>query len=672
MQVFFKFIKDHYQQFKIGFFFVIALVAVVSFFPSERKFKFEFQKGKPWSHNDYVAKFSFPIYKSDAELTAERDSLLRNFSPYYKLQSDVGEIQISALNQHYENLVDKQFVNNKSLLQQTDGFVKGLLNFADSAQMLLQGLFENVYDKGIVENNEMFEQLLRQNKSLAIIREGIAEETDPDNLFTHKAAYEFIKRNLDAFIDNYAGSYKRQMEALINEVNISEYIYSNLIYDEEATNRVREEIVAELSLTRGMIQKGELVISSGELVTAQKFIILESLRKEYETKIGDGSMYYLLYLGKIILVVSIFVVIYLFLFSFRPEILESTRLSVFILFMILLITFSASIILRKNVINFYFFPLAILPIIIRTFYDGRLALFIHISVILLIGYYVPNGFEFLFLNFMAGIVSIFSLTASNRRGKIIFTAILVTITYCFVYFGFAILQEGNINNIDYNNMLYFGLNGLLILISYPLIYVFEKTFGFLSDATLMELADTNQPLLRKLAERAPGTFQHSLQVANLAEEAIIRVGGNPLLARTGALYHDIGKMEEPIYFIENQTSGINPHDQLEFEQSAKKIIDHVNKGIEIAKKNNLPKPIIDFIRTHHGTTTVQYFYRSYIKKYPEKTTDINKFKYPGPRPFSKETAVLMMADSTEAASRSLKEITIVVVISQILTSSELL
>jgi hypothetical protein len=325
------------------------------------------------------------------------------------------------------------------------------------------------------------------------------------------------------------------------------------------------------------------------------------------------------------------------------------------LFLVLFFIAVSSLLVRFSDISLYIVPFALLPIIIRTFYDARLALFIHIVTILVVGFNAPNSFEFVFMNFSAGIVAIFSLTNLYRRGKLFLAAALVFLTYGVVYFGISIIKEADLINIHWEDYLWFGINGLLILTSFPLIYIFEKLFGFISDATLIELSDTNQPLLRLMAEKAPGTFQHSIQVANLAEEAIYHIGGNSLLARAGALYHDIGKIEKPSYYIENLEAGKNPHDALEFDESAKIIIDHVIKGVNLAQKNKLPAPIIDFIRTHHGTTTVQYFYKSYLTKYPEKEVDVSKFTYPGPSPFSKETAVLMMADAVEAASRSYKE-----------------
>ncbi|MFP4019745.1 MAG: HD family phosphohydrolase, partial [Bacteroidales bacterium] len=318
----------------------------------------------------------------------------------------------------------------------------------------------------------------------------------------------------------------------------------------------------------------------------------------------------------------------------------------------LLLAGISSLTIRLNPDLVYLIPFAILAIIIRSFYDARLALFIHIITVLLVGFYAPSSFNFIFLNFIAGIVAIFSLTSLSRRGKLFLSATLVILSYAFVYFGIAITQEGNLQNINWMNFAYFGINGAIVLSSYPLIYVFEKIFGFVSDVTLMELSDTNQPLLRRLSERAPGTFQHSLQVANLAETAVFQIGGNTLLVRTGALYHDIGKMDNPIYFIENQSPDFNPHEQIDSEESAKIIIGHVKKGVEIASKYKLPAQIVDFIRTHHGTTKVQYFYKKYIQNTEDEEIDDAQFTYPGPKPFSKEMAVLMMADSVEAASRS--------------------
>ena len=312
-------------------------------------------------------------------------------------------------------------------------------------------------------------------------------------------------------------------------------------------------------------------------------------------------------------------------------------------------------VIKYELFNIYLIPYALLPIIIRTFYDTRQALFVHLVSMLMIGFVVPNGYEFVFMQMIVGIIAIFSLANMNRRGQLFRSSLFIFLVYSIIYIALSVIQEGQIMKIEWRNLIWFALNALFLLSAYPLIYVFERTFGYLSDITLMELSDTNHPLLRKLAERAPGTFHHSVQVAGLAEEVVFSIGGNPQLVRAGALYHDIGKINIPQYFIENLSFANNPHDKLEFDQSAEIIISHVTGGIELAEKYNIPEQIIDFIRMHHGTGRVQYFYRSFLNKYPNKEIEIEKFTYPGPNPNTIETAVLMMADCVEAACRSLKE-----------------
>ncbi len=484
----------------------------------------------------------------------------------------------------------------------------------------------------------------------------VAENYPVVELYTPKTAYEYATTRLKNSIPKKNSLLVHKYNQFFLDFQINNYLSINVSYDEERSTKVHQGLLESISSTRGLIQEGQGIISRGESITDEKFMILESLRQEYEKNLGSMARQ-LVIIGKFILVFASLMVIFLFLKSFRKEVLESYRRVLFILLTIVLMVLVASTTLKFNLISIYLLPFAILPIILKTFYDSRLALFIHIITILLVGFFAPNSFEFVFLNVVAGMVAIISLTNVYRRSKLVVTSLYVILAYSIIYLGIALVQEGNLASIEWKYFRLFGVNGILVMISYPLIYMFEKTFGFMSDATLMELSDSNQPLLRKLAEVAPGTFQHSLQVANLAEDAVFQVGGNPLLVRAGALYHDIGKMEEPLYYIENQTSSINPHDNLEFEQSARIIIDHVRKGVDLAKKNKLPEAIIDFIRSHHGTTTVQYFYRSYLRKYPEADVDVKKFSYPGPRPGSRETAIVMMADSVEAASRSLKEIT---------------
>jgi putative nucleotidyltransferase with HDIG domain len=651
------FFKDKKKLIIRGFMFVISVVIVVYLFPHEGKFRYEFQKGKPWMHDVLIAPWDFPIYKPESEISAERDSILREFKPYFQYDS---AIAVNQLNKFYENFdnqwkkyLDENF-NIKGELEETRLSDRKLIQKHEKYLNFAINLLEFVYSKGIAGVGDVLEMVDNEELSIVLMRGNIAEEYNYSEVFTQKSAYEYIIKEVDELVFEEEKEGDELTKEFFTDLNVNEFIEPNLFYDEETSTTVKESLVQEISITKGFVQAGERIISRGELVNSQKFTILESYKHEYEARLGYSSKRYLVLIGQLILVSASILVLFLFLYNFRNAIFQNNLNISFILLLLVLFVFIANMTLRISFLNFYFIPFALIPIIIRTFYDARLALFIHILALLIIGFLAPNAFEFVFLNLFAGIVAIFSLTNIYRRGKLFSSAILIFLGYSIVYFGIAVLQEGDIRSIEWINFAWFAGNSGLILLAYPMIYVFEKTYGFLSDATLFELSDTNQPLLRELTEIAPGTFQHSLQVANLAEEAIRIIGGNPLLIRTGALYHDIGKMKKTIYFIENQREGYNPHDQLEFEKSAEIIIDHVKEGVEIAKKHNLPTQIIEFIKTHHGTTKVQYFYKSYIKKYPKELIDSHKFSYPGPKPFLKEMAVLMMADSVEASSRSLK------------------
>jgi hypothetical protein len=444
---------------------------------------------------------------------------------------------------------------------------------------------------------------------------------------------------------------------ILNRMNLNEYIRPNLLYDEQMTALVRQEKLQELTLTQGMVQAGQRIIARGELISASEFLIIESLRREYESNPNVGKNYLVVYLGQFLLISMVFLSLFWFIYYFRKDILTSRSKTFFTVSLIVVMVALTRAASNNDAVSVYVIPFVIVPIFLKTFIDSRFALFMHMITLLLAGFWVPNSYQFVLMNFLAGLVGIFSLRSYYKRGILFYTATFVFATYALVYVLVSIMQEGDLSQINWINILWLAGNGLLILTVYPLVFLFERIFGFLSDATLFELSDTNQPLLRKLAETAPGTFQHSMQVANLAEEAILKVGGNSLLVRAGALYHDIGKMENPHYFIENQHEGSNPHNELDFRSSARVIIDHVAHGVEIARKHKLPARIVEFISTHHGTSTVQYFYRSFLNANPEENVDINEFRYPGPKPPSKENAVLMMADSVEAASRTLKSYT---------------
>lgn len=639
--------------------FLIASIIVVYLLPREGKFRYEYQRGSIWQHEDLLAPFSFPIYKSEEEIAGERDSVLSEFKPIFHYDQNLLMQQTELFNVEFSENWLEYSINNLKVPSAED--YDSELQYARNRQLenvcrsALIDFIVSIYDQGIVDILPVEENGTVAYDQITVVRNNVADDIPVDELHTPRSAYESLIKFLnDSILQPDNGTVELYMVFLVNFA-YNNYLSANVIYDPETSGIARNDLINGISITRGLIQEGQGIISRGEFITPEKFLILESLRREYEQNIGLVARN-LVFFGKFILVLTSFFVLLLFLRYFRSELLGSTLHIAFIVLTMLLMISIASATIHFNLASIYIIPFAILPIILKTFFDSRLALFAHIITVLLIGFFVPNGFEFVFLNVIAGMVAIISLTNVYRRSRIVVTGAYVILTYSIIYLGTAIVQEGSFLQLEWKFFRWFLLNGIMVLISYPLIYIFEKSFGFTSDATLMELSDSNQPLLRKLAEEAPGTFQHSLQVANLAENAVFKIGGNPLLVRTGALYHDIGKMDDPQYFIENLQTEDNPHNDLEFEQSAEIIIGHVQKGIDLAKKHNLPEVIIDFIRTHHGTSTVQYFYRSYLKKYPEADVDVQQFSYPGPKSTSKETAVVMMADAVEAASRSLKNI----------------
>ncbi|MCE3280495.1 MAG: hypothetical protein K0S44_2686 [Bacteroidetes bacterium] len=614
-----------------GILFLIALGTMVYVFPKQGKFKYEFQnlKGKPWYHEDLIAPFDFAIKKTAQELVSEKSEVIKNARPYLKYDSLVPKNKEAAFVNSLKASWNKK--SSDYLLQKTLSFGKALI--------------DSIYKRGIIEPVDALE-----NKPLDytvfVLNENIAEEHELNDFYTVKSAYEFIEDQLYA-------SKIQDVDRILPLLENS--IAHNIFYDKETSEKVLKQAINDIAPSRDIILKDQRIVSKGEIIDADKFQILESLKIEYEEQSNGTGNYLFIVLGQAIIITICLSVLAAFLKFFRKDIYSDNAKVSFILILVVLQVVMAHFSINSQSFSIYILPFCILPIIIRAFYDTRVALFVHIVTVLIISFMAPNRFEFAFIQLLGGMVAIFSIVNMRNRSQIFVSAILIFLTYSVSFIGITIIQEGSNDVITWFDFAWFGVSALLTLFSYPLIFVFEKIFGFTSDVSLLELSDTNGKLLRELASRAPGTFQHSLQVANLAEEAIYNIGGNSLLVRTGALYHDIGKMEMPMYFIENQVNGMNPHEDLSYDESAGIIISHVIKGIEIAKKNNLPEQIIDFIRTHHGTTMTAYFYRSFKKAFPEEQIDEEKFHYPGPIPFSKETAVLMMADSVEAASRSLKK-----------------
>ena len=657
-----NYIKVNYKNIFIVFLFGIAALIIVYLFPREGKFKYEFQKGYPWRHDVVlIAPFDFSIYKTDQEIQAEKDSILSQLHPYFIFDTNTYNEQKVLFKDEIEKRWKDFLLTNYSVTDISEIKSSSKRKKLEELKQLLEenilNLVKSVYDKGVIETAGFEDMVNKPGFRINILKDDLAEEYSITDVFTPKKAYEFLIKSSSDLNIEIERNKKFDIAGFVRNLNLNEFIIPNIMYDDVTTEKVKKDKIENVSNKYGKVGQGEKIIAKGEPVTGEAYKKLESLKIEYEKRLGESFRSTFILIGKMVLSFLSLFLLYMFLWNYRKPILSNTLNVLFILFVMLLMIIAARIALDYTDIVYYVIPFSLLPILIRTFFDARLALFVHVITILLIGFFAPNGFEFVFMNIMAGIVAVISLTNLYRRARLVYSSFFIILTYSFVNLGIAVMQEGSFVNINWENFAWFSLNGLLVLVAYPLIYVFEKTFKFLSDATLMELSDTNQSLLRKLGEKAPGTFQHSLQVANLAESAIVRIGGNPLLVRAGALYHDIGKMDNPEFFIENLGKDYNPHENLGFEDSARIIIGHVENGIEMGRRYKLPEQIIDFIRTHHGDSTVQYFYKSYIKEFPDAEVDIKKFSYPGPRPYSKETAVLMMADSVEAASRSLKKIT---------------
>ncbi len=627
-----SFFRDRYNGLFKLFIFLAAISLLVFIFPKEAKFKYEFQKGKPWSHKDLIAPFDFPIYKPSEQIEEEKATLAENKKLFFRVDTSVKTIVQKKIMDDFDRLYGEKSAKELSSTE-----------FTKTTQTINQ-LIERVYAKGIIATNAVIENKA-SDYSIELIKGKEFENKELGELLTIKQAYLIIVEGLkDADID---------IRNTLTDFFEKE-IAQNVFFDETISNQVYKESLDELSLTEGLVLKNESVISKGELVDGRKLLMVQSLKTEFENKIGGGNQFYSILFGQILLVSLVMIALGLYLFLFRKSIISSDLKLTFLLLLIVLFVFAAKTALSIEIFSIYLVPFCMLPIVVRTFFDSRTAIFSHLVLVLIVGFMAPNAYEFIFIEMLTGIITIFSVLSLKNRGQLFISAAIIFSVYCACYFGISLIQEGNIENINYSAFSWFFGSAMLTLFAYPLIYMFEKIFGFVSEVTLLEIADTNNKLLRKLNMKAPGTFQHSLQVANLAEEAIQALGGNALLVRVGALYHDIGKMKAPLYFIENQTSNINPHDELSPEESAQIIIKHVKEGIEIAKKYNIPDIIIDFIRTHHGTSHVRYFLAKHKELNPDSEIDVSKFTYPGPIPFSKETSVLMMADSVEAASRSLQ------------------
>jgi putative nucleotidyltransferase with HDIG domain len=621
-----KWYKNHALVYKILLFLVTTLF-IVYLFPKTGKFRYSFEKGKPWQSENLYAPFNFAIKKSQDEISTEKIEIETSTPVYFDADNSVEENVLSEYNERF-NQTFRDSSSRKSL--NSDLYKKGKL------------FIEKLYDKGVLDLDYSYVD----NKPVIIaVSNTFKKELKYGTLFKLSE----LRQLVEEYFDNSSYDEKRnRMMSIFFDV-----VKPNITINESLTQQVLDEELSKISLTRGSIEKDQLIISKGQVVEDDQYYILDSLKSEYESQVWNTANYNWVLVAYTLLVALALLMLLLFLRKYRIEVFLNNTKVTFIFFNIALMILLTTMVINYNSQYIYVVPLCILPLILKAFFDARLGLFAHVLTVLLLGFIVPNSYEYMFLQIIAGIVTILTVSELYKRANLFISVGQITFIYIIAYFAFFVIHEGQLTGLKLETFGLFILCGLATLFVQPLIYIYEKIFGLVSDVSLLELSDTNTKLLKELSNRAPGTFHHSLNVANLAEASANEIGANAMLIRVGALYHDIGKMKNPTYFTENQSTGINPHDELSNIESARVIIDHVINGIEIAKKNNLPDRVIDFIRTHHGTSLVYYFYMN--EKSIHENVDVKDFSYPGPKPFSKETAILMMCDSVEAASKSLKE-----------------
>ena len=609
--------------------FLIAIFVVVWQMPRTVKFKYEYNKMKPWQYESLYAPFNFPIYKTAEQLKMEEESSLKDFYPIFVYD-------VNATN-----------LSKEKMLQQFESQWNGNESYKLENRRVLEMLYDTIEDKGIISNVSLFDNM-KPESMIDVVRDRVVKTKQLRDFYTMKTATSFVSD----FLSNCNSSIDK---IFINKLLLT-YLNQNVVYSEDLTKQSEEQALSAISLTFGMVQKDELIISEGELITDEKYNILNSLKMEYSS-LNDGGFFNrsLNLYGQIILVSLVFFSLFIAMKLLRSDVFKEVRSLNMILVMMMLMIISSLLILKYYPTMIYLMPLSILAMLMVTFFDARMAIFVQVLTLIVISMAVPNSFRFFVVQFFVSLVAIFVLARNTSRSRYFVTYASVFISYLILKIGVSLIFDGDLENFTWNDVGIFAMNTLFTMLTLPLAYLFERLFGFVTDMTLLELSNTNSPLLRKLASEAPGTFQHVMQVADLCEEALFAIGGNMLLARTGAMYHDVGKIKNPLYFTENQSGKYNLHEEMSYYESSQMIINHVIDGIEICRKYHVPEQIIDFVRTHHGTRRTEYFYRMELKENPGEEINEADFRYHGPIPFSKETAVLMMADSVEAASRSLKD-----------------
>ncbi|HHT34622.1 MAG TPA: HDIG domain-containing protein [Bacteroidales bacterium] len=606
--------------------FVIAVLLITYLFPRQGSFKYSFNEGRPWQYGLLTAPFDFPIYKTAEQLQTEQDSILQYYEPYFLIDN---EIQKNAL---------ADFDADVNLKER-------LAELPPATKLYIRKKLQDVYEKGIMRSEDYDRITASVTGGLRIREKNMAASRKIETFYTIRSAYEKVLDDLPQEMD----------VEMVKAADINDYIRENVIYDAATSEKAENEFIQQVDISRGMVQQGQRIIDQGEIVNDHTFNILSSLKRVTEERSGSAAKNNGMVLGQLMLILLMFGSFYMYLLFFRPNEYRNRKHVVFMVLLVVIFLLLTAVTVRFELFSVYILPYAIVTILIRTFIDSRTALFASLITVILSSLMVPFPFEFIVIQMSVAMISIFMLKELSERSQLIRSSFFILLTYILVYLGLTLYQEGSIKEANWLMLVYFLINFIFIMFSYTLVYLVEQSFGFISGVSLVELSNINKPLLKELSEKAPGTFQHSLQVSNLGMAAAAKLGANASLIRTGALYHDIGKMMNPAFFTENQTPGMNPHAGLPFEESARIIINHVKDGVKIAQRYNIPQQIIDFIETHHGTSMPKYFYISWKNANPGKEVNEADFRYPGPNPFTREEAIMMMADAVEASSRSLAE-----------------
>lgn len=604
---------------------LITVLLIVWALPRNESKQFRYDIGKPWMYGSFIAKFDFPIYKTDEAIKEQEDSLLETYQPYYNYDPAVEKKQVSKFLADYQN---------------------GIPGLPHNYVRLIADRLHRLYQAGIMDTPEYNEAYRDSTSQVRLVSGNNAQSISLACVYSTLSAYEQL------FIDEQIA----MQRPILQRCNLNNYIEPNLIYDKGKSETERNDLLSSIPPASGMVMSGQKVIDRGDIVDEYTYRVLSSFEREIKRRSATQTQITNTIIGQMIFVTLMVFLFTMYLGLFRRDYFNKPRSIAMLYTLITLFPVVVSLMMRHNFLSVYMLPFAMVPIFVRVFMDSRTAFVCHVTMILICTTAVRYQYEFIIIQLVAGLIAIYSLRELTRRAQVFKTAILVGIGSTFVYLALQLMQDNDFSSMDHDMYYHFVVNAVLLLIAYPMMYIIEKMFGFVSSVTLFELSNTNRGLLRDLSEIAPGTFQHSITVGNLAAEIANKIGANALLVRTGALYHDIGKMKNPVFFTENQ-AGVNPHDTLSYQESARIIISHVTEGVKLAERENLPTIIRDFIVTHHGTGITKFFYIKYKNEHPEEEVDPAPFTYPGPNPFTREQAILMIADGVEAASRSLPEYT---------------